>query len=219
MTDTPLAAAELHVVVKRRLLGLFVLLLLAFALSLLLRTRAPAPDALPAIVIPLSGSTAVTAAAQGESPAPVLGDQPEPALVAVPAPTRAAAPSRPETSGSAKPVEAIKPAASASTPKPVAEKPKPAQASKPPTAAPAKPAGASRWFVAIGAYKDPMAAKAIANRVQLAGFKASTAAITSSGERLHRVRAGPFGNQADAESARVTLIVEGLTKATVVPEK
>ena len=115
-----------------------------------------------------------------------------------------------------KPAAAPKPVAPPAKPKP--DKPAVAASSKPPASAP-KPSGPPRWFVAVGSYKDPMAAQAIANRVKLAGFSVSTAPISSGAERLHRVRAGPFAARDEAESARVTLIVEGLTKAAIVSEK
>lgn len=72
----------------------------------------------------------------------------------------------------------------------------------------------------VGAYKDPLATKAIANRVKLAGFRTETTTVTSSkGERLNRVSAGPFNKMEEAEAARAALIVEGLTKAVVTGEK
>ena len=78
-----------------------------------------------------------------------------------------------------------------------------------------KPA-AGPWFVVVGAYKDPLAAKAIANRAKLAGFNADVVSVRSGNEQLQRVRAGPFASVAEAESARATLIVEGLTKSVVM---
>ncbi|MES2884476.1 MAG: SPOR domain-containing protein [Pseudomonadota bacterium] len=220
MTDLAANALETSAIVKRRLIGLLVLLFMAFLLSLLLRNRPNAPDALPSVIIPLNGS--VTSDVGAPTAVPILGapePEPEPEPVAKPA-ARVAEPEQPRATQSTavKPATAPKPVPPVAKPKP--DKPVVAASRKPatPAAAP-RPNAPSRWFVAVGAYKDPMAAQAIANRIKLAGFGTGTAAITSAGERLHRVRAGPFGSKADAESARVTLIVEGLTKSVVVSEK
>lgn len=228
MTDT--AAADTRTIVHRRLIGLMVLLLMAFVLSLLLRVRPNVPDALPSVVIPLNGSSVSINSEPNAGTAPML-DAPEPELEAQPAQVAPAKLPAPPVKPVATPQPAAKLVTKPAEKTPVTKKPvaaRPSPKIPPPTAAAAKPAppvsaaakpAAARWFVAVGAYKDPMAAQAIANRIKLAGFAAGTAAITSAGERLHRVRAGPFASKADAESARVTLIVEGLTKAALVSEK
>ena len=228
MTDAatlPSLPADTRATVQRRLIGLAVLLLFFFLLSLLLRTGNGAPDALPSVVIPLGGDASATATTPSSGNAPTL-DVPEPSSEGGPVATAPVTPPpkpepKPATSAvTAKPPVVAKPAPA----KPRIEKPQLAQIAKPvkPTvAAPAtaKPAAAPRWFVVVGAYKDPMAAQAIANRVRLAGLKADSVAVTSAGEKLNRVRAGPFVNKEAAESARATLIVEGLTKAVTVSEK
>ncbi len=207
-------------VLKRRLVGLAVLLGLLFLLSLMLRSGAPSPNALPVVVIPLDGSGASADPVVVANTAPVL-DAPE-QRVAAPPSSSAAAPGSASASkpSASKPIPAEATAKSAVKPKPAAEKS--ASAIKKP--APAQPPAAAlvsprRWFVVVGAYKDPMAAQAIANRVRLAGLQSAAIPITSAGERLHRVRAGPFETKETAESARATLIVEGLTKAILVSEK
>jgi len=221
MTDADLAP-DTRAIIQRRLIGLFVLLLLAFVLSLLLRVRPSASGAMPAVVIPLGTGTAATDPGLSANPVPVLGDAVEPQPVPIERPGAQA------NFGTAKPSPSVKPPEVAAKPKTPPEKALAAAKPKPPSvppekakapAAAIKPATAVRWFVAVGSYKDPMAAQAIANRVKLSGFSAGSAAVNSGAERLHRVRAGPFATKADAESARATLIVEGLTKASVVSEK
>lgn len=204
---------------KRRLVGLLVLLFFAFLLSLMLRSRPNAPDALPSVVISLNASGVSDVAAPASVPTLDV-PEPEPIAAAAAKPVaRVADPEKREPPTAAtKPAVTVKPATPVAKPKP--DKPTSAVISKPAaTTAPPKPNGPSRWFVAVGAYKDPMAAQAIANRIKLAGFGTGTVAISNAGERLHRVRAGPFSSKVEAESARVTLIVEGLTKAVVVSEK
>lgn len=202
---------DIRALVHRRLVGLMVLLLAAFLLSLLLRSRPQDPDALPSVVIPLNASSAATAPTLPPTAAPTL-DAPEPERPS----TAEATPAKP--SASAPPVKISK--IPEPTPTPAMEAP---VKKAPPKSAPApiKPSAAApqRWYVAAGAYKDPVAAKAIGNRIKLAGFKVDVAAVGSGGNRLNRVRAGPFATRAAAESARAALIVEGLTKSVVVAEK
>lgn len=208
---------DTRAVVHRRLVGLAVLLLVLFLLSLLLRTGNHSGDDLPSVVIALnSNSPAVDPAAS--SVAPTLDAPEADALEQTVPSTPQAEPVIREA------VETAKPAAPAKPPPPSAtaavkprDKPVAKPAPLPPVAT--KSTDARRWFVVIGSYKDPMAAQAIANRVKLAGLKAAATPITAAGEKLHRVRAGPFASKNDAESARATLIVEGLTKAAIVGEK
>ncbi len=204
-------APDTFAVIQRRLVGLGVLLLMVFLLSLLLRGGARHHDALPSVVIPLNGGSVAVNPAEPASAAPTL-DMPEP--VAPPAPARA----DPAPTGLAPAAVAAKPAEVPPPSKPRAEKPVPLGKPAKPPAASSKQSSPRRWVV-VGSYKDPMAAKAIAGRIERAGFKADSTTVTVAGERLNRVRAGPFVSKEQAESARVTLIVEGLTKAVTVVEK
>lgn len=221
--------SELHTVIKRRLVGLAVLLAGLFLLSLLLRNAGQSPQALPSVVIPLGtgGGPEARVSTSGDpsrEPVAELSAANNTAVSASLVPDQAAT----AAAVAAEPApifEATSPEPAAAEPAepgraPASQKPQ-AAAAKP---APAKPAvakaeAAPRWFVAVGAYKDPMAAQAIANRVKLAGFKADVGVVTVNKEKLQRVRAGPFDSKAAAESARVTLIVEGLTKAVTILEK
>jgi cell division protein FtsN len=206
--SAPTEPLDTPALIRQRLVGLAVLLGALFLFSLLLSrcTREASEEALPAVVIPLGGTlsepvAALASEAELEAEVPVLSETTEPA------PAPATPPTAAKVASSAPPARVEKPAAA---PKHAAKEPPPAV--KP---APAKPA-AEPWFVVVGAYKNPDAAKAIANRVRLAGFKAEVIGITGSdGDRLQRVRAGPFKNATEAESARATLIVEGLTKSIV----
>ncbi|MDO9451746.1 MAG: SPOR domain-containing protein [Stagnimonas sp.] len=216
----PNPSLDTRAIVHRRLVGLAVLLLVLFLLSLLLRTGNRSGDDLPSVVIALNSSGATvdpvtssmaptldapeTEVTEQEAPAPSQAEPVAAAVVETPKPAAPVRPTPPPVTAAAKPRE--KPAAKPAAPAPL------------PSAA-VKSADARRWFVVIGSYKDPMAAQAIANRVKLAGLKAAATPITAAGEKLHRVRAGPFASKDDAESARATLIVEGLTKATIVGEK
>jgi len=212
-------AGSLSTVIHRRLIGLIVLLAGLFLASLMLRNTAPSSEALPSVVIPLgnlgSGELRASPAAEPDALEPASSE----ALTSATARAEAPAATLPAAEQSPAPVERE----AVEKPKPRADTaaPKPQAASKPTVPKPAvsKPEAAARWFVGVGAYKDPMAAQAIANRVKLAGFKADVSAVTVNKDKLQRVRAGPFATKAAAESARVTLIVEGLTKAVTLSEK
>jgi len=207
-------------VIQRRLIGLAVLLFVFFLLTLLLRSGSTA-ESLPAVVISLSGD-----ASPGNAPVPVLGQESTAPALDEPNTQKPEARSAPAAAKVAQPAEpAPKPALESVAPKPSVEKPappKPIASPKPAAPKPAldkpKAAASSRWYVVVGSYKDPMAAEAIANRVRVSGFKATVLGVTTGGERFNRVRGGPFSSKAEAEAARATLIVEGLTKAVIVGE-
>lgn len=224
------SSSQTFAIVQRRLVGLAVLLSVVFLISLLLRGGSGRSEALPSVVIPLGGSNASVNPVESASSAPTL-DVPEPST---PPAASSAAPQ--ESAPAASAMTVTPPVATASKPsskpepkpttKPRAEKPTPADLPKPAKAA--KPSALaeataksqpSKTWVVVGSYKDPMAAQAIVNRIQRAGLKAGAVPVMVAGERLNRVRAGPFASKEDAESARVTLIVEGLTKSAIVTEK
>jgi len=207
MTDLPPDTAAL---VKRRLTGLMVLLLLVFLLGLLQhRQNETLALGLKSIVITLDGNAPASAVptpmpAEEEVAAVVVPDTDEAPLLPVEPPLHKVA----ET-----PVEPVPEKSVAKAP--VSDKPKLTEATKPKP----KPAIAPRWYVAVGAFKDEASARAVGQRVRQAGFKVETRPILSTGVRLKRVLAGPFNTADGAETARATLIVEGLTKAAVVAEK
>lgn len=213
---------DIRALVHRRLVGLVVLLLAAFLLSLLLRSRPKDPDALPSVVIALNQNNAATAPTLPLTTAPTLDalqPEPEPARPkALASAAVVAAPPAPASNPpSAKPAPVIAAPIKKAPPK-IEPTPAKSAPTKPASAKP-KAAEPQRWYVAAGAYKDPVAAKAIGARIKLAGFKVDMAAVGSGGSRLNRVRAGPFASRTAAESARAALIVEGLTKSVVVSEK
>jgi len=227
MTDPNPAAPsqeEIRTIVQRRLVGLTVLLFIVFMLSLLLRNHTRPADRVPTVVIPLGqGSIASSELESSEGAVPVLDQADAPAQAGVniqqAAPTVAEV--APAPIARERKDQVVSPAdkPQAVTRKKMPERVAAAPAPKPsPAPVPPKSTVPPGWYVAVGAYKDPTAAGAIAQRVKLAGFSASLEQITVAGEKLNRVRAGPFQARGQAESARATLIVEGLTKSIVVSE-
>lgn len=194
-------------VLQRRLVGLLVLLVFVFLLSVLLRglgqVRTGQDAGLQTVVVPLG----VT-----ELPAVVA---PEPDSMAV-----EAAPAVPTSEPLAtvdEPPQAVP--QPASTPLPtVISPPKPATARTPSAAPPPKPAAAARWYVVLGTFSDAGNAKAMVMRVRQSGFSAEAVPTRTGAGMLSRVRAGPFKNEAEGQGARATLIVEGMTGAKLVKE-
>ncbi|MDP3857336.1 MAG: SPOR domain-containing protein [Stagnimonas sp.] len=194
-------------VLQRRLVGLLVLLLFVFLLSVLLRglgqVKTDQDEGLQTVVVPL-GAT--------ELPAAVA---PEPASTAV-----EAEPSVPRPD----PLAAVEePAPTAPLPPPtptptVISPPKPAASRVPSAASPPKPALAARWYVVLGTFSDAGNAKALVMRVRQSGFRAEAVPMRTGAGTLSRVRAGPFRNEAEGQGARASLIVEGMTGAKLVKE-
>ena len=207
------------VVLKRRLLGLSVLLLVLFLLSILLRAlgqpELAQDDGLQTVVVPLGG---------GELPPVVAAPE------SGPVPEAAATESIIETSplpGSASESVAEPPTAkevsSVSAPPAVASaavtplaKP---TAKTPVSERPAKAPGAiARWYVVLGTFSDATNAKALVLRARQSGFRAEVIPAKSGGSVRHRVRAGPFKTESEGQGARATMIVEGMTGARLVKE-
>ena len=177
-------------------------------------SAAPAnPATAPANVPPATGNTVapVTAAAPIAS-AP---------LTEASKPTEAAKPA-------AKPAEAAKPEAAKPTPKPEAAKPeaKPAAAPKEADGDKAlallegKPAAKTvangKFIVQVGAFASEEKVKELQARLKTAGLSTYTEKVkTDAGERI-RLRAGPFGTHADAESVLGKIKAAGINGAVIV---
>lgn len=213
-TDTEVSTAE---IVKRRLLGLLVLLALVFGLSVLLRgLGGPTADEnkLQTVVVPLG-----TSELPATDTARVLA-APEPEeSVAEGSPTETAPPA------TVAPTPVSKPAASLSTApklvppkpaKPAAVTPKEKEKSTAATSESAKKK--NRWYILLGSFSDAANARVLAQRAKSAGFSVDVSRIQTGGSTLNRVRVGPFKSESEAQSARATLIVEGLTGAKLQKE-
>lgn len=212
-TEPEISTAE---IIKRRLLGLLVLLAVVFGLSVLLRgLGGPTADEskLQTVVVPLGGS---------ELPATDTAT-----ILAAPEPEEVVAedpPTEPASPAAVAPAPISKPAASAPVPK--LAPPKPA---KPPAATPKEKEKSTastsesakkknRWYILLGSFSDAANARALAQRAKSAGFSVDVSRIQTGGSTLNRVRVGPFKSESEAQSARATLIVEGLTGAKLQKE-
>ncbi|ROH85642.1 SPOR domain-containing protein [Stagnimonas aquatica] len=217
-TDPEVSTADL---VKRRLVGLLVLLATVFALSVLLRSLgAPATDdsGLQTVVVPLGSGESLTT----ETATALAAPEPESEAV-TDAPARETVPSvavAEEAEQAATTSAQSPPGKLPAPPKPVIA---PAAAvapkeSKKPVAADNESAKKQRWFITLGSFSDAANAKALAQRAKAAGFSAEIGRVQSGGNTLNRVRIGPFKSESEAQSARATLIVEGLTGAKLQKE-
>ena len=212
--DTEVTTADL---VKRRLVGLLVLLATVFALSVLLRglgSPGPEDSSLQTVVVPLGGGETPTS----DTAAVLAAPEPEPDVVADESP-RETAPKdvvpEPEKSPAA---IAQEPPRKLAPPKPAAPAVVAPKETKKSVASASEPAKKQRWFITLGSFSDAANAKALAQRAKAAGFSADVSRIQSGGNSLNRVRVGPFKSESEAQSARATLIVEGLTGAKLQKE-
>lgn len=101
------------------------------------------------------------------------------------------------------------PVASAVLPTP--PKPKPAEPKSVPTAA--------GWYVQVGSFSDAGSAQDIVTRLQQVAIAATVTRITGvKGNRLNRVRAGPYASEAAAKSAQAKIAKNGYAQARIVQE-
>ncbi len=202
---------------KRRLVGGVLLIAVAWVVAALLPPPAPpgarqdetvvfdlrqpdAPAVVPGAPTPESAAEGATAepatdAADntGSETVPDAGEWPEPAMpAATPRPTSAPTPP---------PQRAV--------PTPTPARPTP----PPPVAAPA-PAGS--WWVQVGAYSAREGAEQVRETLRVADLPARVESAAVNGRTIHRVRIGPYGNQAQAESAQARSVLLGYANATVL---
>lgn len=216
-------------VFRRRLIGLAVLLSLAFLLSLLL-PGAPARNELePSTTVSLSGESLQVTEADAVPPpddytspeSAANPDEPPGDEVAISdlnndeADAASAPKPAPEVAKPAVPKPAAKPPAPVVVPKP---KPAEALASPPKPATVDKPAAAG-WYVQIGSFAEAGTATTIVNLIGKQGHHGLISKITgANGKTLHRVRAGPYSSEAAARSAQARLATQGYPQTRVVSE-
>jgi DedD protein len=227
-------------VLRQRLVGLAVLLLLVFLLSLLLPGKPPAEERLPATTVSLTGETLTEAdavpppddlppEAAPEAPpvdsAVAISALSDSSAEVAPAPPPESAPSPPSNPGPAAGLKlAPKVETAGLTPplqKPKAETvPKPV---KPPTPklaesvanAPPVPG----WYVQVGSYSKLDSAKTVVTLLNKLGLRVAMTRITGvKGQPLNRVRAGPYDSEASARAAQAKVAKNGYPQARVVRE-
>lgn len=200
----------------------------------------PAPDAAPGALSPAE----MEAASGGDIDLPpeAAPKAPEPAAKptapksepsAKPAtPAGVPAPSKSATAAAEKPATApvpLKPAApkpaptgkAASENKPGNDKPvvpsKPAAvASDSAAAKPAAAPSAGNWFVQLGGYADIGNARQVQTQVQGKGLSCIIAPVDTNKGTIYRVRAGPFKDREQAQSAQTRLSAAGFGAAALV---
>lgn len=231
---------------RRRLIGLAVLLSVAFLLSLLL-PGAPVPEeAEPSTTVSLSGETLQVTEADAVPPpddytapesaanqdAPSSGDE---TAISDLSGDQDDMPSEQLPEHPPKPsVEVAKPAATPGPPvtkpavpaaKPAAPPALPKAKPTPPPASAAKPAvadkskAAATWFVQIGSFAEAGTATTIVGLIGKKGHHGQISKIVgANGKTLHRVRAGPYPTEAAARSAQARLATQGYPQTRVLSE-
>jgi DedD protein len=141
----------------------------------------PNQDSVPALALPPATSLPAGAVNQ-PTPGPAAEPVTKPAVTPIAEPVAAAAPAAPQ------------PAAQAANAKP----------------APAKPQASVRVVVQVGSFTDARSVGRVRQRLERAGLKTYTQVIQRDGQRLTRVRVGPFDEQAEAEAAAAKVRALGL---------
>lgn len=229
---------------RQRMVGLAVLLVLVFLLSLLLPETPKPEEAEPSTTVTITGEQVLTEADAVPPPDDML---PEPIADALPAAEPSVAIADVEASAAPE-MPAPAPAASATPsaglklapkvgahrqqdsiePKPPAKpkppvvaavvpKPKLAESvSKPPSNSPPSAAG---WYVQIGSFSDPGSAETIVTLLKKIGVSAAITRITGvKGNPLNRVRAGPYASETTAKAAHAKIAKNGYPQSRIVQE-
>lgn len=233
-------------VLRQRMVGLAVLLALVFLLSLLLPSAPKPEQSAPSTTVSVSGEQLLTEADAVPPPDDMLpepvADQLPPAEPSVAiadveasiAPDAALAAPLPASvdTASASPDGVRQPPKRAALrsqdtvePKPQAKPQAPVAAAVLPTQPKLKPAEpksvptAAGWYVQVGSFSDAGSAQSIVMELRRAGITATVTRITGvKGNRLNRVRAGPYASEAAAKSAQAKIAKSGHAQARIVQE-
>jgi len=141
----------------------------------------PNQDSVPALALPPVTSLPAGAVSQPTA-APAAEPVTKPAAKSIAEPVAAATPKAPQ------------PAAQAANAKP----------------APPQPQASVRVVVQVGSFTDARSVRRVRQRLERAGLKTYTQVIRRNGQRLTRVRVGPFDEQAKAEAAAAKVRALGL---------
>ncbi|MGH8530860.1 MAG: SPOR domain-containing protein [Nevskiales bacterium] len=85
----------------------------------------------------------------------------------------------------------------------------PAAAPTPATKPAAKPAASAGgdWIVQVGSYSSEVNARALMTRLQAAGYPSELKEVSVAGQRMYRLRAGPYAEEVAARTAAAELEV------------
>lgn len=229
---------------RQRMVGLAVLLVLVFLLSLLLPDTPKPEEAEPSTTVSITGEQVLTEAdavppPDDMPPEPIADALPpaEPSVAIADVEASAApAPPPPAPAASPAPSAGLKLAPNVGAhrqqdtvepkplPKPkapvvaaVVPKPKLAESvSKPP---PISPPPAAGWYVQIGSFSDAGSAETIVTLLKKIGVSAAITRVTGvKGNPLNRVRAGPYAGEAAAKTAHAKIAKNGYPQSRIVQE-
>lgn len=225
-------------ILRRRLIGFGVLLVLMLLLSLLLPNDVDRTGSggLPTTTVALDGEPLSPPAAvpppvevppAGTLPAPVVSAPPVPEKPPSTVAAHAARPGASATPPTVAPMKArpipippSKSAAPAAKAAPAASAPTVvARTVVPAPAAPAAATPATAWYVQIGSYADAGNAQTTLSLLQNIGYRGEAAKIVNAkGASLYRVRLGPFATEATARQALDKVTRQGYPQARVLSE-
>jgi cell division protein FtsN len=119
----------------------------------------------------------------------------------------------PNAALSSKPAAKPTDAATTQVPEPAA-KPQAAPATAAPAATNTPPVGATtdaavEYYVQVGAFRSNDEAQALRGKLALSNFEGKVVERDQSGQKVYRVRVGPFASQAAGDKAKVSLDASG----------
>lgn len=230
---------------RQRLVGLAVLLVLVFLLSLLLPGKPTPEETEPSTTVSITGEQLLTEA-DAVPPPDDLPPEPIPETLPPAEPTVAIsdignlADPEPASStslkltpnvGATRSQDVAEPKPSAKSPgkspakppevAPVTPKPKLAEsvAKAPPSPATKTPEPAAGWYVQIGSFSAAGSAQTIVTLLKKIGVSASVTRIKGvKGNPLNRVRAGPYTSEAAAKAAHAKISKNGYPQSRIVQE-
>lgn len=217
-------------VLRQRLVGLAVLLLMVFVLSLLLPGQPPVEDSVPATTVSLTGETLTEADAvppPDDLPADPAFDAPpvdsEVTISALADPPAVDEPSPSPPVGQLKLAPSVDMAAAQQPAAPPAEPRRAAPEILKPSSKLAEAVvgapPAPGWYVQVGSYSKPGSAQTVVTLLGKIGVQAGITPIKGvKGQALNRVRAGPFGTEAAARATQAKVARNGYPQSRVVHE-
>ena len=210
---------------KRRLIGLLLIILMLFLFSLILPKPGEAPpenDAVQRVTLDLQASEV-----QPEMAPPV--SSPLPPVIAAAQPVesqpvgKAVADTEPDIEEPAIPETSSRAVVRAATPplvKPKAQishvPPKPATTKQPQVVV--KPNTKSHWFVQLGAFYDVDKARELLNKYKAQKYSGILSPMDRPKGPLYRVRLGPYAMREQAAETQKRMIKTGLSAASLVEE-
>lgn len=218
----------MNTVLRNRLIGLAIVLIVVFLLSRLILPHQPVQDvrSIPVSTIPVGSASVATASSAIKPAPPTAGGVAIGSVASTDTGGIHTQPYRPaETAGTsaenggaaASTAQTASQTAIATSAPPQAKAPQVhlQPSTKLPTAA-SKPVAPDRSYVQIGSYSDTGNAQKMLSSLQQKRFHGLIDTVTIKGKIFHRVRVGPYAGKPDAAKAQGQLAARGFKHTRIV---